>query len=176
MTKRQIDVQVLPAYRATASTAWVRRVAAAALRAGDPQGTAGASILLTNEQALHDLNRRFRGLDEPTDVLAFGRGGEQEGGPEGKQELHQAEASDTQGVNFPDAPGEDSLGDVVVSYPHAEAQAAERSVPTERELALLIVHGVLHLLGHDHAEPGEQAAMQALEAEALDLLFAGAPA
>ena len=168
MTKRQIDVQVLPIYRAAASAAWVRKAAAAALRAGDPDGTGGASILLTNDDALHDLNRRFRGLDEPTDVLAFGRGGEQESGP--------GASPGAPGVSFPDAPGEESLGDVVVSYPHAEAQAAERGVPTERELALLIVHGVLHLLGHDHAEPDEAAAMQALEAQALDLLFEGAPA
>lgn len=168
MTKRQIDVQILPDYRAAAGTAWVRKVALAGLQAGDPDGTPGATIVLTGADALHDLNLRYRGLDESTDVLSFGHDG-----PEGGGRDSGPSAAD---VGFPEPPGEESLGDVVVSYPHAEAQAAERGVPTERELALLIVHGVLHLLGHDHAEPGETAAMQALETQALGLLFAGAPA
>lgn len=168
MTKRQIDVQILPDYRVAAGAAWVRKVAIAALRAGDPDGTSGASIVLTHAEALRDLNLRYRGLDESTDVLSFGNDGPQEGGSDSEPS-----APD---VGFPETPGEESLGDVVISYPHAEAQATERGVPTERELALLIVHGVLHLLGHDHAEPTETAAMQALEAQALGSVFAGVTA
>ena len=59
---------------------------------------------------------------------------------------------------------------MVLSYPLAIRQADEHNVAVEDEAALLIVHGVLHLLGHDHAEPGEEAAMKALERAALDSL------
>ena len=157
MPKRRIDVHVLPAYRATAGAAWLRRVANAALAAGDPEGSAGASIVVADDTTLHDLNLRFRGLDEPTDVLAFAQTGEGPLGP---------------GLDFPETPEGASLGEVVVSHPRAEAQALERGVVTERELALLVVHGVLHLLGHDHAEPEETVVMQALESEALGHVFA----
>lgn len=134
----------------------------AALKAGNPEGNSGASIVLTDVQALHDLNLRFRGLNEPTDVLSFARvgGSEREG--------------TIDAASFPDIPGDHSLGDVVVSFPHAQTQAKERGVSTEQELALLIIHGVLHLLGHDHAEATERALMQSLENEALNKLFAGA--
>ena len=167
MPKRPIDVNVLPAYRATAGAAWLRKVALAALAAGDPQGSAGASIVVADDPTLHDLNRRFRGLDEPTDVLAFGRIGEGGRTGEGQQEPD---------FDFPETPEGESLGEVVISHQRAAAQAAERGVAIDRELALLVVHGVLHLLGHDHAEPEETVAMQALENEALAQVFAvGSP-
>ncbi len=157
MPKRPIDVNVLPAYRATAGAAWLRKVASAALAVGDSEGSAGASIVLTDDATLQDLNLRFRGLDEPTDVLAFGRTGDGQGEPD---------------LDFPGTPEEESLGEVVISHQRAASQAAERGVETERELALLVVHGVLHLLGHDHAEPEETTVMQALENDALAQVFA----
>ena len=161
MPKRTIDVNVLPAYQATAGATWLRKVALAALAIGDPKGSAGASIVVADDPTLHDLNHRFRGLDEPTDVLAFGRTGE------GQEEP---------GFDFPETPEEESLGEVVISHQRAAAQAAERGVAINRELALLVVHGVLHLLGHDHAEPEETVAMQGLENEALAQIFAmGSP-
>ena len=73
---------------------------------------------------------------------------------------------------FPIFPDEESLGDVVISFNHAKTQAKSHNVPFEQELALLIVHGVLHLLGHDHAEPDETAKMQGLEKIILDDFFA----
>lgn len=59
------------------------------------------------------------------------------------------------------------LGDVIVSYPRAVAQAEEYGHPVERELTYLIVHGVLHILGHDHEQPGEQAVMREREEAAM---------
>lgn len=89
------------------------------------------TIILTDEKTIQDLNRRFADLDRPTDVLAFPNG-------------------DTD----PES-GEIYFGDVVVAVPIAQAQANAASHPLESELALLIVHGILHLLGYDHSEPGE---------------------
>jgi probable rRNA maturation factor len=89
-------------------------------------------------------------MDQPTDVLAFAA---QEGEafvlPEGEPPY---------------------LGDVIVSYPTALAQATEAGQPVTAELALLVVHGCLHLLGYDHAEPDEQARMWARQGAILDSL------
>ena len=152
-SRRPIDVRVFPAFRATIKPPWLRAVAREALAAADPTGLAGASVVVADDDTLRDLNARFRGLDEVTDVLSFGGD-----------------------ARFPEVPGaEVSLGEVVLSYPSAVLQASQHDVTVERELALLTVHGILHLLGHDHADPFEEAEMKALEEQALGRLFRSAP-
>ncbi len=164
--KRRVDVRVFPSFRGTAPAASVRRAAAAALTLADPDGCSGASVVVADDETLHDLNLRFRGFDEVTDVLSFGEYGapvEDTALPAGEPFPEDA---------FPAVPDEEpSLGEVVLSYPMAERQAREHNVPVEREAALLVVHGILHLLGHDHAEPEEEAAMRAIEQQALSALF-----
>jgi rRNA maturation RNase YbeY len=94
--------------------------------------------VLTDDADLEDLNRRFRGIDAPTDVLAFPYDPEAAGG---------------------------SLGDVYVSLSRAEAQAAERGEPVAREVVRLFVHGALHLAGRDHETPETERAMLATQEE-----------
>ncbi len=148
-------MQVFAPFRGLAKAADVRRAAAAALAVADPHGEASMSVVVADDETLRELNRRFRGLDEVTDVLSFGERGEPAG-------------EDGAAAAFPAAPGEvPSLGEVVVSYPLAARQAGEHNVGVEGEVALLVVHGALHLLGYDHAEPDEEAEMKALEVKAL---------
>lgn len=164
--KRQVDVRVFTPYRGVVPTAWVRRVASRSLAVADPDGRSGASVIVADDKTLHDLNLRFRGFDEVTDVLSFG----EDGAPIEDTALAPADVAPS--VGFPAVPGEpSSLGEVVLSFPMAERQAREHDVPVEREAALLIVHGILHLLGHDHAEPEEETAMRAMEQQALSALF-----
>lgn len=164
--KRRVDVRVFPPFREAAPAASVRRAATAALALADPDGCSGASVVVADDETLHDLNLRFRGFDEPTDVLSFG----EYGAPMEDTALPVGEPFP--GGGFPAVPDEEpSLGEVVLSYPMAERQAREHDVPVEREAALLVVHGILHLLGHDHAEPEEEAAMRAMERQALSALF-----
>ena len=92
------------------------------------------SVLLTDDAEIHELNLAYRGVDKPTDVLAF--------------------ALDESGMV------ETSLGDVVISVERARAQAKSRRVELDRELELLAVHGTLHLLGYDHGEPEEARLMR----------------
>lgn len=109
-------------------------------------------LTLTGDEHLREYNRRYRGLDEPTDVLAFAA---------------QEKPSDQR---FQAPPGtEHWLGDIVISLPRAreQARAAKRSM--DDEVRLLAVHGFLHLLGYDHAEPGEETKMQALTTRVLAL-------
>ncbi|MDQ3306428.1 MAG: rRNA maturation RNase YbeY, partial [Actinomycetota bacterium] len=112
------------------------------------------SLTFVDEHTITDLNRRYLEGEGPTDVLAF---------PldlplDLPLDVADADADDVVPVLW---------GDVVVCPAVAERQAAARSVATGDELALLVVHGVLHVLGLDHAEPEEAAAMQAAEQRLL---------
>lgn len=91
--------------------------------------TKSLGVRLVNDREMQQLNRQFRGVDAPTDVLSFPGGDWAEG---------------------------NHLGDVVISIPTARHQAQSRGHSTQRELRLLLVHGVLHCLGYDHeADAGE---------------------
>ncbi len=164
-SQRHIDVHVFPAFRQQVKAAWLRKVARAALIIASSVETAGVSVVVADDDTLRELNKRFRGADYVTDVLSFGATGE----------VLDPDASPPDlGPEFPEIPeAEAMLGEVVLSYPLASRQADEHNVTVEREIALLVVHGILHLLGHDHAELDEEAAMKALESRALDMVFSG---
>jgi probable rRNA maturation factor len=119
-------------------------------------GEQGASVSLTfvRDPAMRDLNRAHRGQDVPTDVLSF--------------PIYPPDAFERNGRTRPrgaEAPGEPErmLGDIVVSVDTAQRQAAEYDAPLQREVQRLLIHGVLHLAGHDHIEAGERAVMEAEE-------------
>jgi probable rRNA maturation factor len=102
-------------------------------------------VTLTGDENLREYNSRYRGLDEPTDVLAF------------------AAREQPTDPRFQAPPGtEDWLGDIVISVPRARRQARAAGHPVNDEVRLLAVHGLLHLLGYDHAEDEEEATMTAL--------------
>jgi probable rRNA maturation factor len=142
-----IDIQTAPRFVGELDTELLRRVTTEALRREGVEGEVALSVVITDDEAMRELNQQFRDVDVPTDVLAFGSG--QEGG-------------------FVTAPGEPAyLGDVVISYPCSVAQAEEYGHSVDRELALLAVHGVLHLLGYDHMDEAERMEMWARQNEIL---------
>jgi probable rRNA maturation factor len=115
------------------------------------------SLVITDDDTVRALNRDYRGLDEPTDVLSFGLGG-----------LAKPVGADAPEIDFvlpDDAPLE--IGEIVISYPYAMRTAQATNRPVRDELALLTVHGVLHLLGHDHLEDAEGEEMRHREREIL---------
>lgn len=124
---------------ASVDSADLERAAQQALvSAGRPQ--AQATILLTDDVSIQELNRRYAGVDAPTDVLSFSAW---EGDP-----------------GFVVAPEMAAyLGDIVISVPYAARQAAAVGRALDAELRLLVVHGILHLLGYDHATDAEEAIM-----------------
>ncbi|MCH8989155.1 MAG: rRNA maturation RNase YbeY [Chloroflexi bacterium] len=150
----------------TSTEDWLMGIAKAALDVAlEGTETAQMSLLITDDDTVRNLNARFRGLDEVTDVLSFSA--DHPGHWEGEAEPPE----DTGGFDFVMPPGEPApLGEVIVSYPQAQRQAKERGAPLEHELALLVVHGVLHLTGHDHLDPEETALMQSKERTALATL------
>lgn len=115
-------------------------LAAAAARVG---GDGEVSILLADDAAVRALNRDWRGLDKPTNVLSF-----------------PAQASKLAGVPA-------LLGDIAIAYETLEREAAKEDKPMLHHLAHLVVHGYLHLMGYDHQTDSEAEAMEALEREIL---------
>ena len=143
---------------------WVR-LATQVIAAEGVRDECELSMLFVDEEVMAGLNKQFHGKDGPTDVLAF---------PIDDDGLERGRWPDT-GTSGPDRPPDDLdemptlLGDVVVCPAVAAAQAPEHAGKPQHdgsvddEIALLVVHGILHVLGHDHAEPDETAAMQAKE-------------
>lgn len=140
---------------------WVR-LARLVLEDEQVPADAELSLLFVDEQAIADLNERFVGNSGPTDVLAFPM--DDDVSPSGRQP--------DQGGRGPGAPSEAGepptlIGDVVVCPAVAARQAAERAANLDDELGLLVVHGLLHLLNYDHADPREEEAMRRREGELL---------
>ena len=178
-SERELFITVAEEYRQDVSEAWLERVLTAALTfALSPEEPAQVSLALTDDETIRNLNREFRGLDEVTDVLSFSstHEGHWEGG----------DAPSVGPASFLGLEGEDAipgfvlppdelppLGDIIVSYPQTCRQAVALDRSVEHELALLITHGALHLVGHDHIEPEETIKMQALERQALASIFDG---
>jgi len=107
---------------------------------------ADLSIVLTNDERIQVLNRDYRGIDAPTDVLSF-----------------TADEPDPE-------TGATYFGDVIISCQRAEKQALAGGHSLVAEIQLLVIHGVLHLLGHDHDDPDEKARMWAAQVKALQTL------
>lgn len=138
--------------------AQVEALVAAVLNLEGAAAGAEVSVVFADDDAVHALNRDFRGVDAPTDVLSFGLSGlSAQAGEDGSQD---------DGFVLPPH-SDEQLGEVIVSVETAARQAGEHGRTLAHELAHLIVHGTLHLLGHDHAQPEEEAVMRAQEDAAL---------
>jgi probable rRNA maturation factor len=110
------------------------------------------SLVITSQERIQELNREYRGRDRPTDVLSF------------SLTEHKEEEEDTF-IGPPD--GLIHLGEVIISYPQAVIQARDRGHSIKREMGILIVHGVLHILGYDHEKHQMEPVMKAREKEVL---------
>lgn len=122
--------------------------ASAVLDLHDSDAESGLSIVFVDDAGMQKMNLQFRGIDAPTDVLSF--------------------AADAPPVDLPDVPP--YLGDLLIAYPYAAVQAARAGHPLHDSLALLVVHGTLHLLGYDHDTPENKARMWAAQEAALQSL------
>jgi probable rRNA maturation factor len=125
----------------------LREAALATVHHEKVNGPAELTVAVVSDARMRLLNRTYRGVDETTDVLSFG-------GSEGGRLVVPSGAPHY-------------LGDVIISYPQADAQAERMGHSVLAEMQLLVVHGALHLLGHDHAEPEEKARMWSAQAQIL---------
>ena len=146
MPLHKINLTIDPRYAGQVDRARLRAAARAALKHQQAPMPGALTIVVADDATLHQLNCEFLGEDRPTDVLSFPSG----------------EADSEAGGRY--------FGDIALSLPTARAQARTAGHPLGAELQLLVVHGVLHLLGHDHANKEEQARMWQAQAEILETL------
>lgn len=123
---------------------------------------AQVNLLLTTNEQIHEMNRQFRGIDRPTDVLSFPM-------------LEYAEPGDFDFLEeredcFDPESGELVLGDIVISKEKVLEQAEAFGHSAEREYAFLIAHSVLHLTGYDHIEEQERLVMEQKQRDILEQL------
>ena len=126
------------------SAALIKKAAQMALNAEGVDVPCIISVMLTDDEGIHTVNRDFRGVDRATDVLSFPQ-----------NELIPGQF-DAEGCERDMDTGAILLGDMMISVPRCEAQGEEFGHGYERELMYLTVHSVLHLLGYDHVDEGEQ--------------------
>ena len=144
----------VPGAASEGNCALIRRVIRTALAAEGVDFPCEVDVLLTNDSGIHAINREMRQVDRPTDVLSFPEFDLTPG------ELPGPEDADP-GIGLV------PLGDMVISMERAAAQAKEYGHSNRRELAYLVVHSVLHLLGYDHLDEGPQKARMRAREEAI---------
>ena len=135
-----VEVDVAQAYHEIVDSEFVERAAFCVLAAERAEGD--VTIIITDDDAVAELNERFLGREGPTDVLSF-----------------PAQEEESEFVLPPEEAATPYLGDVIIALPFTERQARRLGRPLRDELALLVVHGILHLLGYEHATPEQKAEM-----------------
>ena len=153
-----MDISVLidAGFEECLEVSWLQSVAEHVLVAQGTGSGVELSLVIAGQERVQQLNRSYREKDEPTDVLAFSM-------------LPDEETSGAESPPFVAPPdGVLHLGEVIISYPQALIQAEEHHHSLKREVAILIVHGVLHLLGYEHDKPELERQMRAREVEILN--------
>ena len=154
MLSCELYIDIDKPFRRLVDEQWLRRIVEQTLSKKGLDSPVELSLVITDAKTIQKLNKRYRGRDEATDVLSFAM-----------LEENQSLAATPGFITPPD--GVLHLGEVILSYPQAATQAQEQNHPLERELALLVIHGVLHLLGHEHQEPEAELKMRAEEERIL---------
>jgi len=148
----EINVLIDEGAEGCPEVSWLQSVAEQVLVAQRAGSNVELGLVIASQERVQELNKSYRGRDEPTDVLAFSA----------REEI---------GTGFPPfvqpPDGVLHLGEVIISYPQAIMQAEEHQHSIAREIAILIIHGVLHLLGYEHDKPELERQMKTREAEIL---------
>jgi probable rRNA maturation factor len=153
----EINILVDEALEIAVEPAWLEAVARRVLAAENVGAQTEMGLVISSDERVQELNRDYRDIDEPTDVLAFSAREEAAGLP----------------PFIPPPDGVLHLGEVIISYPQALIQAEEHGHPLQKELAILLIHGLLHLLGYDHEKSDAKRKMRAREKELLGLIEGG---
>jgi len=151
----EINVLIDKGLEGCLEESWLQSVAEQVLVAQGTGAGAEMGLVIATQERVRQLNKSYRGKDEPTDVLAFSA-------------MEEIGAGFPPFVQPPD--GVLHLGEVIISYPQAVMQAEEHQHSVKREIAILIIHGVLHLLGYEHDKPELERQMRAREAEILSCI------
>lgn len=154
MLNCELNLRIDESFRDSIAEERLRKAVEETLTAHGVDSPVELGLVITDDQVVQELNRSYRGVNATTDVLAFAL-----------WEQSQDFALPPDGVIH--------LGEVFISCPQAERQAGEQGHPVEQELALLVIHGVLHLLGYDDEDPDGEQKMRAMEEKVLALIAEG---
>jgi len=151
----EVNIDVLPEFKPELSITWLIKVVERALSSEFDRDNGVLNVVVSDDETVRQLNEKYRGLDETTDVLSFSSlyNGEYFGEDSSKKI-----DSNLHGFVLPPDVSE-PIGEVVISYPMALQQAQNSGHSISKELEVLITHGVLHLLGHDHEKIEEATKM-----------------
>ena len=138
---------------------WLKDIAEKVITAQGIGSDIEMGLVIASQQRVRHLNKAYRGKDMPTDVLSFAMFAES------------SNAAEAAFIHPPD--GIKHLGEVIISYPQAIIQAEEHRHSIKREVAILIIHGILHLLGYDHIEDEPAQQMAARELAVLETIKGG---
>ena len=159
MTEMEINVLFDKGLEDCLEVSWLKAIAEQVLTAEHADPGVEMGLVIASQERVKQLNKTYLGENEPTDVLAFSM----------LEEENTTKQSPF--INPPDDIAH--LGEVIISYPQAVKQAEEHCHSVKREAAILIIHGVLHLLGYDHDTPTPKLLMSAREAAILNLAKRG---
>lgn len=138
---------------------WLKHIAQKILATQSIGNDVEMGLVIASQQRVQQLNKAYRAKDMPTDVLSF---------------TMLTESGDVTEAGFTPPPdGMKHLGEVIISYPQAIIQAEEHRHSTKREVTILVIHGVLHLLGYDHIEDEPAQQMAARELSVLKTIKGG---
>jgi len=151
----EINVLIEEGIEPSVDIEWLQQIVEKTLLAENIPPNAEVSLVIVGQERIQELNREYRGKDRPTDVLSFSL-------------IEQKENETEDFINPPD--GLIHLGEVIISYPQAVLQADEHQHSIKKEMEILMIHGILHLLGYDHEQPEKAPAMIAREKEILNTL------
>lgn len=147
MSKIKIKILGRRVFRDKEAENLIRKAVSAAYEVFEYPFDASVDITMTDDDGIRDINRDFRGVDKPTDVLSFPL-----------NEFMEGKAPDDAEVDLDPDTDTLPLGDMIISVERARQQGEELGHGFERECAYLTVHSILHLLGYDHMDEGEQKA------------------
>jgi len=153
----EINISIDRGFDGCPTPRWLEGIARRVLEVQGAGTEAEVGLLIATQERIRELNREYLGEDAPTDVLAFS--------------AREEAAGQSPFIHPPD--GLLHLGEVIIAYPQAVIQAAEHRHPVKKELAVLIIHGLLHLLGYDHDEAEGERWMKARETELLGYIEGG---
>lgn len=146
--KYRINIQIKRGLGFAFTRHWIKKVITSVLNAEQVSVPFEIDCVITDNATIHKLNKTYRSMDNPTDVLSFSL----------------LDVGSSRSVVFPEESGMDlHLGQIVISYEQAQDQARALCHDVEEELRLLLVHGILHLLGYDHEKSTDARKMRARE-------------
>ena len=147
LAQMEIGVLIDKEFKRALTAVWLRKVAGQVLIAEHANPLVEIGLVITGQEKIQELNRLYLEEDAPTDVLSF--------------PMMEPDIDESGFITPPDSTLH--LGEVIISYPQAKKQAREHGHTVKKEIAILIVHGVLHLLGYDHDTPGHRRVMHKRE-------------